>query len=85
MDISSALTQWRTWDEKSLSKMFEFDDFVQAIDFVNQIAVIAESHDHHPDIDIRWNTVMLVTTTHDAGSVITQKDVDLITSIDNLI
>ena len=44
--------------------------------FVNQIAAEAEEMDHHPDIDIRWDTVELVLCTHSAGGL-TQLDVEL--------
>ena len=41
-------------------------DFSTAISFVNQVAAEAEAVSHHPDIDIRWNKVRLVLTTHSA-------------------
>ena len=37
--------------------------------FVNSVAVIAENFNHHPDIDIRWNKVVLTLTTHSAGGI----------------
>jgi len=84
MDISKAKSQWREWDERKLSKTFEFDDFVQAMIFVNSVADSAQEQGHHPDIDIRWNKVVLSTTTHDAGDVITSKDLELIEHIEKM-
>jgi 4a-hydroxytetrahydrobiopterin dehydratase len=46
-----------------------FPDFVAAMAFVNQVAVIAEDTGHHPDIDIRYNKVRLGLVTHDAGGI----------------
>jgi 4a-hydroxytetrahydrobiopterin dehydratase len=40
------------------------------------VAARAEAANHHPDIDIRWNKVRLVLSTHSAGGI-TQKDLDL--------
>ncbi|HJR86817.1 MAG TPA: 4a-hydroxytetrahydrobiopterin dehydratase [Acidimicrobiia bacterium] len=63
-------------DGNSLVAQFEFKDFAGAMEFVNRVAEMAESADHHPDIDIRWNKVRLVLSTHSEGGV-TQKDLDL--------
>ncbi len=42
--------------------------------FVNKIADAAEQANHHPDIDIRYNTVTMALVSHDSGGV-TQRDV----------
>jgi 4a-hydroxytetrahydrobiopterin dehydratase len=55
---------------------FEFQDFGAAMVFVNRVAEQAEEANHHPDIDIRWNKVHLVLTSHDAGGL-TQADIEL--------
>ena len=44
--------------------------------FVTRVGLAAEKADHHPDIDIRWNKVLLVLSTHSEGGV-TKKDLDL--------
>ena len=44
-------------------------DFAAALAFVNAIGAAAGAANHHPDIDIRWNTVRLVLTTHDSGGI----------------
>jgi 4a-hydroxytetrahydrobiopterin dehydratase len=49
--------------------------------FVNRVAALAEAADHHPDIDIRWNRVMLVLSTHSEGGV-TSRDIRLARRID---
>ena len=60
----------------SLVANFEFKDFAEAMKFVNRVAAKAEDSNHHPDIDIRWNKVRLVLSTHSEGGI-TQKDLDL--------
>ncbi len=58
-------------------------DFAAALAFVNVVGAAAEAANHHPDIDIRWNTVRLALTTHDAGGV-TLLDLALAGAIDRL-
>ncbi|HTO77392.1 MAG TPA: 4a-hydroxytetrahydrobiopterin dehydratase [Thermoanaerobaculia bacterium] len=52
-----------------LSRGFEFRDFVQAMEFVNRVAEIAEAEGHHPDITIHWNKVALTLWTHAIGGL----------------
>ena len=58
---------------KSLRRTFEFKGFLDSVRFVKQIATKAEKLTHHPDIDIRFDTVTLTLTTHDEGGI-TEKD-----------
>ena len=58
-------------------------DFAASLAFVNAIGAAAEAANHHPDIDIRWNTVRLVLTTHDSGGI-TLLDLALAGAIDRL-
>ena len=71
------------WKRKSktLRKDFSFTSFRDAIVFVNRVASLADDMDHHPDIDIRYTTVTLTLTTHEAGAL-TQKDLDLAERVD---
>ena len=52
-----------------LQRRFEFQDFVEAMKFVNRVAEIAEQEGHHPDIAIHWNKVDLVLWTHKIGGL----------------
>jgi 4a-hydroxytetrahydrobiopterin dehydratase len=70
-------------NKKAVERTFEFDDFTQAIDFVNAVAEIAEEEDHHPDIDVRWNKVRLALSTHSEGGL-TAADFDVAEKIDTL-
>lgn len=58
-------------------------NFVEAMGFVQSVALLAEKADHHPDIDIRWNTITLVLSTHSEGGL-THKDFDLAEQINTL-
>jgi 4a-hydroxytetrahydrobiopterin dehydratase len=66
-----------------LRRTFVFSGFLDAVGFVNQVAEAAERADHHPDIDIRWNKVILALTTHDSGGL-TEKDFALAQEADGL-
>jgi len=83
--IALALANVPEWQLQGdmISRTFQFKDFPAAVKFVNAVAVAAEQAWHHPDIDVRWNKVTLVLTTHDAGGL-TQKDFDLARQFDQL-
>jgi 4a-hydroxytetrahydrobiopterin dehydratase len=63
------------WGEQddALVREFELPSFPAAIEFVDRLAELAESEDHHPDIDIRYRRVTVRWTTHSAGGI-TEKD-----------
>ena len=71
-------------EKKHLTRTIEFDDFMEGIDFVNDVAEIAEEAQHHPDIDIRWCKITLRLTTHDQGGI-TDLDFELASRIDTLV
>jgi 4a-hydroxytetrahydrobiopterin dehydratase len=66
-----------------LVKQVRRPDFAGALAYVNRVGALAEEANHHPDIDIRWNTVTLSLSTHSAGGL-TVLDLDLATAIDQL-
>jgi len=63
-------------DALGIGRSYELPDFATAIRAVDEIAVVAEAMNHHPDIDIRWRRLDLTLSTHDAGGV-TQLDIEL--------
>ena len=85
-ELPALLKKLPEWDheEKSILRVVEFDEFMEGIDFVNAIAEIAEEAGHHPDIDIRWCTITVTLTTHDAGGL-TESDFDVARKIDTLL
>ena len=72
------LPNWRapTADVPAITATYELTDFVAALDFVNRVGHEAEQMNHHPDIDIRWNKVTLVLSTHSEGGL-TRNDFEL--------
>ncbi len=74
-EIKRKLASLPRWSVRSgrLVREFTFVDFIAAMAFVNRIATLAELAGHHPDIDIRYNRVLLGLETHDANGI-TEKD-----------
>lgn len=56
-------------DKTSILTSIELVDFVAALDLVNLVGREAEQSQHHPDIDIRWNTVTMTLSTHSEGGL----------------
>lgn len=71
------------WRRRSnaLTKQFRFSHFRDSIVFVNRVATLADSHKHHPDIDVRAGTVTLTLSTEGVGGI-SEKDLDLAEQID---
>ena len=67
----------------SLQKEFEFVNFVKAIEFINQIAEVAEEQEHHPVITNSYNYLKIELKTHDVNGI-SNKDFKLAKTIDNL-
>ena len=73
--IDENMKEFPDWSQsgETLQRTFRFDDFLGAMAFVSRIADLAEEHQHHPDILIRYSKVTLTLSTHDAGGI-TEKD-----------
>jgi 4a-hydroxytetrahydrobiopterin dehydratase len=83
--IRDGLDTLNGWTQKgdAIQKQYSFDDFADAMTFVNRVAELAEEADHHPDIDIRYNKVTLVLSTHSSGGL-TKKDITLAQHIEEM-
>jgi 4a-hydroxytetrahydrobiopterin dehydratase len=87
-DVTARLADLPDWtsaesDEPAITATFRLADFAAALAFVNAVGAEAEQRNHHPDIDIRWNTVTLVLSTHSEGGL-TEADFDLAAVISRL-
>ena len=85
-ELRAALKKCPEWDHEknAITRTIEFEEFNDAIDFVNDLAEIVEEAQHHPDITIRHNRVTLKLTTDDVGGV-TDLDIELAQRVDNLV
>ncbi len=84
--IQAALTQMPGWSvaDGALRKTYTFSTFPDGIAFVNRVADLAEDVGHHPDIDIRYSTIIVSLSTHDEGGI-TEKDTALARRIEGLL
>ena len=79
----SDLVGW-TGDGAGLRRAYTAPSFLDGVALVKDVAQVAEEMDHHPDIDIRWRTVVLAVNTHDSGGAITARDITLAQRVDAL-
>ena len=81
--INAALKGLEGWvyQDSKLFKDIEFRSFKDAIDFINQVGLLAEKQNHHPEIYNCYRRVQLKLSIHDAGDRVTEKDLTLARAI----
>ena len=80
----SALDGWSmASDRDAIERTFKFADFSEAWAFMSRVALLAESHDHHPEWSNVYNAVEIALTTHDADGL-SQRDVEMAKAINAL-
>ncbi len=84
--LSANLRKCPAWELEGdeITRTLEFETFLEAVEFVNDLAEIAEESQHHPDIDIRYSKVTLRLTTHHKKGL-TDLDFEMAQRIDNLV
>ncbi len=70
-EIQNNLEELDGWSIKNgkLHKEFKFENFVAAFGFMTQLALIAESMNHHPEWFNVYNRVTIDMMTHDADGI----------------
>lgn len=71
-------------DDACICRTFEFESYMEGIEFVNRVAEIAEAEDHHPEMDVRDSWVEVSLTSEDEGGL-TEKDFVVAQRIDALV
>ncbi len=81
----TALADWQMAEGKdAIQRTFKFADFSEAWGFMNRVALLAETQEHHPEWFNVYNTVEITLTTHDADGL-SQRDVKMAKAIDALL
>ena len=62
--VAELKTSWEVVEAKKIRREFKFKDFKEAMAFVSKVAEIANAEDHHPDIAIHYNRVVIELSTH---------------------
>lgn len=73
---------WNFHDNK-INKVFTFEKYLDGVNFINEIAPLAERLNHHPDIKLGYCKVEIDISSHDMGGV-TTKCINLATSIESI-
>ncbi len=74
---------WTVIEGKRLQREFAFEDFRQALDFVNRVGALAEQENHHPNIELAWGKATITLWTHKIGGL-HENDFIMAAKIDNL-
>jgi 4a-hydroxytetrahydrobiopterin dehydratase len=83
--LAGSLPGWSLVDgREAIERRFQFRDFNEAWGFMNRVALLAESQNHHPEWSNVWNRVRIELSTHDAGGL-TDNDVKLARAINGLL
>lgn len=85
-EIAERIRELKSWavEGENLKKRFAFENFAEALEFVNGVGAIAEELDHHPDITFGWGYAEFAITTHDAGGL-TANDFELAKRIEGIL
>lgn len=79
------LPDWRLHDGgRAVVRECRFRDFHEVMTFLNALAEIAHREDHHPDMSVHYNRVIVSFTTHDAGGL-TENDLICAAKLDALL
>ena len=86
IEVADRLKVMKGWkkDGKFIAKSFEFETFMQGIAFIEEVAVVAEKEEHHPDIHVRYTKVTLSIQTHSLGGI-SGRDFALAKAIEDMI
>lgn len=81
--LADALIELPGWEFKSkeIIKVYTFETFRDAMEFVNQVAEIAQRLNHHPDIHINYRKVKVICWTHKYNAV-TKVDTELASEVE---
>jgi 4a-hydroxytetrahydrobiopterin dehydratase len=85
-DLTTRLATLDGWsgDARAITRTVELPTFLGAIEVVARVADVAETMNHHPDIDIRWRTLTFSCSTHTEGGV-TDADFELAHRINEIV
>jgi 4a-hydroxytetrahydrobiopterin dehydratase len=86
-EIAEGLSELSGWtllkDRPAITKSFKFNNFIEAWNFMDEIAYNAEEIGHHPEWTNVYNRVDITLSTHDVGGL-SELDFDLASIIDDI-
>ncbi len=75
-EIQSQLPEGWDRDGEEITRTFEFDDYLEGIDFAREVGEIAEEEFHHPEIIVNYEEVEVRFTSHEEGGI-TEQDIEM--------
>jgi 4a-hydroxytetrahydrobiopterin dehydratase len=81
--LQDQLDGWLVDADTKLIKTFKFKNWLEAVDFVNRISLVAEAENHHPDLYLRWGEVRAYLWTHKINGL-TESDFYMAAKIDRV-
>lgn len=72
-----------SYDGDRLRKTYEFDEYVDGVEFVNDVAELAEEANHHPDLHVGYKEVEVTLKSHDVDGI-TDRDWSLVDEIESV-
>jgi 4a-hydroxytetrahydrobiopterin dehydratase len=83
--ITDRLSDLEGWERKgdAIVKSYKAGNFVGSVKLVDALTPVAEEMNHHPDLEISWDTVTVSISTHAEGGL-TENDFELARKIDSL-
>jgi 4a-hydroxytetrahydrobiopterin dehydratase len=84
-EITQRLEGLDGWERRgdAIVREYKTADFVGSVKLVDALTPVAEEMNHHPDLNISWDTVRVSITTHSEGGL-TENDFELARKIDSL-
>jgi 4a-hydroxytetrahydrobiopterin dehydratase len=81
--LRQQVPEWEVVEEHHLRRSFRFNDFREALGFVNKVGELAEEQGHHPDICFGWGRVEVLVWTHKINGL-TESDFIFAAKVDTL-
>lgn len=75
---------WELTPTGAISRAYKLPDFATGLGLVVRVGCLAEKKDHHPDVELKWGSVRVTWSTHDAGGI-TQLDLDAAQATDAIV
>ena len=75
--------KWKVEDTTTIKRSFRFNNFIESMGFINEVAQLAEAEGHHPDIFISYSYVRISLTTHNIGGL-SENDFIMAAKIDEI-
>lgn len=74
---------WEVVEEHHLRRRFRFENFREALRFVNRVGELAEEQGHHPDVGFGWGYTEVTVWTHKIDGL-TESDFIFAAKVDRL-